>query len=799
MKKIFILLLLITAISQNIQSQTVAPEIISKKWDAYWIAANNSSGHDYGVYHFRKIFSLNEKPGSFIVHVSADNRYKLYVNGMMVSLGPARSDKYHWNFETVDIAAYLQKGNNIIAAVVWNFGEERQVAQISYHTAFILQGNTGSEKIINTNKSWKCAQDKAYSPLVPDLIYAYYAAGPGEKINYADYPDGWQSLNYDDSNWQPSVELINGLPKTVFDWSDGWMLVPRTIPQMELKPQRLQTVRLVSGIDLPAGFPLQQSPFTISAHTKISVLLDQGYLTNAYPVFQFSKGKDAHIFLSYAEALYIKDDSEKDWKKQNKKGNRNEVEGKFFSGIKDELIADGKDKQQFISLSWRTYRYVQLQIETADEALTIDDLYGIFTGYPFEMNAKFNAGNKVLDTILNTGWRTARSCAMETYMDCPYYEQLQYIGDTRIQALVSLFNSGDDRLMRQAITALNNSRMAEGITLSRYPSAEAQEIPTFSLWWIGMLHDYFMYRNDPQFVKNFLDGERSVLSFFAKHQQPDGSVKDAPYWEFTDWCETKGWNAGVAPVGNDGCSAAIDLQLLLAYETAADLEENLGIKECAADYKNKAGQLIQTIKTKYWDNAKKLFADTKEKTLFSQHVNTLAILTNVVKGNDAADLAEKILSDTLLTQATVYFKYYVNQAITKAGLGNLYLDQLQIWKDNLAYGMTTWAEISDINAARSDCHAWGASPNIELYRIVAGIDAAAPGFNKIKIEPHLGALKNISASIPHPKGNIAVSYIFENGKWIATISIPEGTSGVFLWKQKEYVLKEGMNVFNNIP
>ena len=78
---------------------------------------------------------------------------------------------------------------------------------------------------------------------------------------------------------------------------------------------------------------------------------------------------------------------------------------------------------------------------------------------------------------------------IETYMDCPYYEQLQYIGDTRIQAMISFYNSGDDRLVRNAINLMDHSRISEGITLSRHPSYSPQLIPTFSLWYIGMLHD----------------------------------------------------------------------------------------------------------------------------------------------------------------------------------------------------------------------------------------------------------------------------------------------------------------------
>jgi len=791
MEKYFLFYLLIN-FSLHGTSQNVSKDILTKRWDAYWITAPDLSPGDYDVYHFRKTFSLNNKPSSFVVHVSADNRYKLYVNGTMVSLGPARADLFHWNYETIDIAKYIQAGNNVIAAVVWNYGDYRPEHQISFRTGFILQGNTAEEKIVNTNTSWKCIRDSSYSPLQPDLIYCYYVAGPGEKIDYSKYPFNWQKIEYNDSGWTGAKQIVSGLPKGVLQSDLSWMLIPRTIPQVELTTQRLQKVRSVTGISLPASFPSAATSFTIPANTSVKILLDNGELTNAYPVLQFSKGKDADISLSYAEALYIDEGNNKNWKEQNKKGNRNEVEGKRFVGVKDELIADGGNDQTFTSLVWRTYRYMQVEIKTAGEALTIDDLYGIFTGYPFELKAKFSVDDSELEKIFETGWHTARLCAVETYMDCPYYEQLQYVGDTRIQAMVSLYNTGDDRLMRNAITQLDYSRMAEGITLSRYPTANAQEIPTFSLWWIGMLNDYYMYRNDPSFVKQFLPGERQVLQFFNKYQQPDGSLKNAPYWEFTDWCEGKGWSSGMPPFGTDGSSAALDLQLLWAYQIAAKLEDSLGMKAFANEYKKRAVILTETIKRKYWDNTRQLFADTKEKNYFSQHTNTLAILTNIIKGKQAKQLAKKTISDTCLTQATIYFQYYVNQALHKTGFGNLYLDRLQIWKDNLTNGLTTWAEISDIKAARSDCHAWGASPNIEFFRTVLGIDTDAPGFNKIKIEPNLGLLTKVSGTMPHPKGEIKVSYnLTQQGKLDAIISIPARTSGVFVWKGKEHVLKEG--------
>ncbi|MEO8711254.1 MAG: alpha-L-rhamnosidase C-terminal domain-containing protein, partial [Parafilimonas sp.] len=239
-----------------------------------------------------------------------------------------------------------------------------------------------------------------------------------------------------------------------------------------------------------------------------------------------------------------------------------------------------------------------------------------------------------------------------------------------------------------------------------------------------------------------------------------------------------------------------DLQLLMAYESAYDLEKNVGLHAYATRYEVQINQLKKIIKEKYWDDDKKLFSDTKDKKYFSQHANALAILTAVISRNDAQEIGKKLLADTSLTEASVYFKYYVYQALTKAGFGNGYLNWLGIWKQNLEMGLTTWAEIDDINRARSDCHAWGSSPNIELYRIVLGIDTDAPGFAKVKVEPHLGTLTNAYGTIPHPNGNIKASYILQNGKWNVDITLPKKLTGRFIWKGKEYPLKEGVNNFN---
>ncbi len=774
--------------SWSLTAQNIASTIMQNEWKAYWIEVPGESPTVYGVYLFRKIIDLPEVPDSFLIHVSADNRYKLFVNGIQVSLGPARGDLDHWNFTTLNLASFLRVGKNIIAARVWNDGEWRPEGQISLRTGFIIQGNSIQEQILNTGKGWKCVRDSCYLPLKYNPP-TYYVAGPGEQIDMNHHLSGWEKINYPDSGWKDARTIMPGTPKKLmggYGTVSGWLLQPSILPPMELNKQRFTEVRHSEGIQLTADFPLSKTSITVPPNSEASVLLDQGFLINAYPELLFSGGKEGSITLSYAEALYTVYPA---------KGNRNEIAGKVFLGRKDSIVSNGGPGQIFSALTFRTYRYVLIKIKTKSDPLVIEDIYGMSTGYPFNMTARLESDNPELKKIFETGWRTARLCAMETYMDCPYYEQLQYIGDARIQALISLYNSGDERLLRNAMDEMDNSRRPEGITLSRHPSYTPQYIPTFSFWYIGMLHDYMMYGRDSSYVKNKLAGERQILQYFRNYQQKDGSLKGVPFWMFTDWVETKDWKSGVGPIGNDGNSALLDLQLLWAYQLAADMESHYGMPAYVSLYKQYANQLKITIFKKYWDASRQLYADRSEKDLFSQHANALAILTGLFDEKQENAVAAKLLSDTTLAPASIYFKFYLHQALVKAGLGNNYLNWLGLWRENLEMGLTTWAEISDINNARSDCHAWGASPNIEFFRTVMGIDSDAPGFRRIKIEPHLGGLTSISGEIPHPLGKISANYQLVNGTWHIRINIPSGSSGNLIWNNEFLPLKPGENIF----
>ncbi|MEX6686196.1 alpha-L-rhamnosidase C-terminal domain-containing protein [Danxiaibacter flavus] len=783
LKRIVVVLLAIinTCLIANAQNQTINPKLLSGQWNAHWITCPDVPARAYGVYHFRKTINLTTKPDKFIVHVSADNRYRLFVNGTSVCFGPARGDLYNWFYETIDLAPYLQAGKNTIAAQVWNMAEHAAVAQVSNQTAFMLQGDDKAQETINTDKTWKVIKDDAYEPCSLDngaRLWAYMVIGPGDHVKANAYPWGWEQAGYNDESWKNATGIAQPV-NAGYGTDNMWSLAPRTIPLMEETLQRIPSIRRVTGMDIQVTSLDSAHPLTIPANKTVSILFDQGVNTVAYPELVVSGGKAAAVKLTYAEAMF----------KDRKKGNRNDIDGREIMGNYDIFEPDGGEKRLFRPLWFRTFRYLQLDITTGDQPLVINDFYGKYTGYPFEQKAVFKSNDASLQDIWNVGWRTARLCAGENYFDCPYYEQLQYEGDTRIQSLISLYVTGDDRLMRKAINDFYKSRVPEGLTQGRYPSNRLQVIPPFSLYWVSMLYDYWMHRQDEAFLQQYLMAAAGVLDWYEKNiDKSKNMLGPMKWWGFVDW-NTKFPN-GVPDGATDGNSSVITLQYVYTLQQAAALFAHFGKQNEAAHYEALAKQLSKGTYLQCFDKSKGLMANTPAKGSFSQHASILAVLTQCVEKNEMQPVMKKILSDNSLSQATFYYRFYLTLALKKAGMADMYYSQLKPWRDMLAMGLTTFAENPE--PTRSDCHAWSSSPNYDFLATICGIMPESAGFKTIRIEPHPGELKEIYGSMPHPSGSVEVSLQRkgENGLQ-GTVTLPAGTSGKFVWNNKEVALKSG--------
>jgi hypothetical protein len=311
-----------------------------------------------------------------------------------------------------------------------------------------------------------------------------------------------------------------------------------------------------------------------------------------------------------------------------------------------------------------------------------------------------------------------------------------------------------------------------------------------------MLHDYWMHRDDSIFISFFLPGVRNIIEWYESRIDPVTGLEGYnPYWNFVDWPDEWPWDnklqtGGVPPGGNTGNSSVLTLQFAYALTDAADLYEAFGRIPEAAHCRDLAVKLVNAVKMQCWDEERALFADTPEKNSFSQHANILALLTGAIPENEQAAFIQRVHNDPQLVQSTLYFRFYLNQAFKKAGLGDSYTAMLGPWKTMLDMGLTTFAERPE--PTRSDCHAWSASPNYDLLATVCGIEPGSPGFRTVKIAPHPGNLQWIKGSVPHPLGMISVELNKTEKGISGKIQLPEGLTGTFHYKGKTVILTGGL-------
>ena len=799
------LLLAVTVVPLSLTAQsTLEADAPHHEWKASWVTHPKAALREPLVLHFRRALELPSVPATYLVRVSADNRFILYVNGQRVGDGPARGDLSHWRYERFDIAPLLKAGPNLITATVWNFGVYAPIAQFSDRTAFLLESEESGPTGISTPKDWFVEEEPGHRPLdrASVTLKTYMAAGPGEEIDAAKYDWNWNS-GMQGSNWVPvaspmrdsifvGVQLAHSADST---GDNPWGLIPDQLPHMEYAPTEAGSVVSLDDIanEQPGLSHFPEQAAGLPSRTHVHLTLDRKTLTTAYPELTVSGGKGSHIVITYSEALY----DDKHHKADRDAIDYTDANGtrhpRVALGLTDSFLPDGGEHRVFVPLWWRTWRYIDLDITTGDQPLTLDSLKAYFTAYPFQERATFQSGDPDLDKIWEISWRTARLDAHETYMDTPYYEQLQYVGDTRIQALISYAVANDDRLAQQAIAAFDHSRIPEGITRSRYPSSLPQNIPTFSLLWIGMLHDYWMYRPDPQIVRDTLPGTRGVLNWFAKYETASGLLGQLPWWSFIDWVPS----GDIPSYDKIGRSCDTTLQYLGALVDASDLERHLGDPGLTTRYDERANHVRSALTSLCWVPERGLLADNPDHKIFSQQANILGVLYDVIPKDRQQDVLHRILAiepgttPNGVLSASYYFRYYLARALEHAGMADDYLKSLDPWRKLLPLHFSTWPEIP--GDTRSDSHAWSSHPIFDMLTLVAGIEPASPGFTTVRIAPHLGPLNSLKATFPHPKGEIAIEYHRQGSGIGARITLPGTLSGSFSFNGVTRTLNPGNN------
>lgn len=711
-------------------------------------------------------------------HLTADQHYIFFIDGHRVARGPDRSDVPHWSFSSYD--ADLEPGLHRIEVAVWWLGRHAPMSMMTHRGGFALWAEGAYSSLVSTGQGpWQVIRHTGWTLRAPQFS-CYHAIGDSLHIDAASWHAG---------EGEPVTPAVIRLPvvenETGVDLMAGWKCFPSRLPALmdyhvckgriraimdSHQPDTPFAEEHTRHPDIPAWQALldQGTPVVVPPGRRLAVLWDfEDYCCGFHQV-RLSGGRDSRLEWQWAESLYLPD--------KVSKGHRSEIVGKVYSGFGDGYTPDGEPR------CWISYwvcagRYVLLSIETRDEALCVEELCINEVRYPFEMEAHLDTGHAPLQGIIPLCVRALQCCSHDHFVDCPYYEQMMYVGDTRLELLAMNVMTGDTRLQERCISLFDYSRHIFGFVAERYTAREDQLSVTYAAIWVLCVRDFALWRDNPAWVKERLPGVRANLDCFLSYRADNGLLEQLPGWSFIDW--VREWRTGYAPGHWSGCCGPSNLFYLLALRAAAELETMLGSPHLAAHYRELAEETEASIRRAFWNPERRIWADDLEHVHYSQHSQCLALIAGLVTPEETPHLLDQLLHAPDLAQASIYFRHYLFEALYQCKAGADLLAQYEPWYDLTKRGLYTTVE--SFEPTRSDCHAWGSHALYHMVASLAGVRPASAAFKTVRIAPSAVDLPFLRMSIPHPSaGELRIDLERDPGGWHGLVVLPEGCEGEFI-------------------
>lgn len=716
---------------------------------------------------FRKELEVKQLLQKAVLRISADSRYKLYVNGKLTEVGPSKGDRQVWFLDEVNILPYLHSGKNVLSVQVLRYPLEHmkgnhgifRTEHPGLYAAGEIVGTDGNCCFISADRSWKAKKDQMFHIKSESDIFAplqiYESTGGDAKLK------GWMNTGYDDSQWDEAYEY----PYMCQAVSPG-NLQPRTIPYLFRKKRLFKNVvavrQSVHEIEVWDDFLQKEQALSIPAHTKEIIEFTAGEEKTGYLKLAVCGGTGTAITILQSEA-YVQDGHGETPVKRH----RDDWKNGYLEGFTDRYQVSGfgeeKTSEEYEPFWFRTFRFIRLEIVTKEEPLLLKKFEYIETGYPLEVKTEVKVSDEKLAPIWDMSERTLRCCMHETYEDCPFYEQLQYAMDSRSQILYTYAVSADDRLARKCMDDFRRSQRYDGLLNCSYPCYGANVIPGFSIYYILMLYDHMMYFGDRDLLEDHMPAAEGILRFFHNNLNDKGYVKrigglngKARFWSFIDW--TKEWNetTGVPSAILQGAITIESLLYIMGLQHAAEIAEYLGREGQAKAWRTEVRQVQAAVRA-YCTGNDGMLQDGPGVEQYSQQTQVFAILTETVElETGRRNLEQTIAQKDDYAQCSVAMAFYLFRALEKTGLYAKTQEYWKVWTRMLENGATTCVE-NDVDE-RSECHAWGSLILYELPSVVLGVQPAKPGYTDVRIHPVPGYLKSAEGSVFTPKGTVKVRW-----------------------------------------
>lgn len=769
----------------------------NQNWHAQWIWMPENKSSD--VMLARRSFTLNEPIDVAKLRISATSKYQLYVNGIYINQGPARSAQHHQSFDILDITPLLKEGKNTIAVHV-----HYQKGTTSYHhegrAGLLVQLDTKNLTIIS-DSNWKVHPDTSWdcnSPLISRFQWAV-----NDNVDLAKKIIGFQAVDFNDSNWPNALPLLrnSGWPapkkgEKATTLTTPWThLVPRAIPYLKewevqantLIEEKPIVVNNLDGLAVKLNAEVEKSiaksfkkhlkkhePFIIPSIRDGNtwfLLFDFGEVINGMPKLVVEGTKGIQINILTAPFM---------------------VDSTFThrivdSNYNDQITLSG-NKDTWQSMYFKPTRYMAIAIKDNKTPVKI-----LFAGihqiaYPFELKGSISTPEAPwIEDLWNASTKTLNVCTTDAYTD-NYRERRQYAQTGYYAGLGNYFTYGDLALQRRYLIQVAQEQEANGIMPAYAPlkGGDYMVILDSNCLWIRSLHNYLLYSGDYKTVKELLPTADKLMDLLLSYTNPLGMIDNPPYAYWLDH----------ALNDRRGANMNLNGHFLGALEDYAEILKWLNKPEESAEY-SKLANALRTALGLLWDEDKQLFADAyidgERSNQFSEHANAMALACKIATPKQGETIAKTLLAKdehnyikrqngmTMVTPAMSYFlhKGLADYGYEKASLQMLY----NRFKKMLAPEMngTLWEEWwrhgtgrSGVfqEKTRSDAQTESAFFPALAAQYVLGLQVTKPGMEEVIVSKPKVSLTTIKGVIPSSKGSISINWKIDDKSTLHLI-IPE--------------------------
>jgi hypothetical protein len=731
--------------------------------EAHWLWTDPVEDHQR--IWLRRTIELKEAPARAILHITADDAYRLWING--TEAGERRIDPDYdraWAaFQRYDVTALMRPGRNALAVGALNLvgaagvmatldliGRDGRVERIVTEPdgRWLARADDGSDNGAWTKpdfdaSGWPAASDKGLLSIWPWNMPDNYPFGiEGAAVTR-------EHVNLLAEHILRPVRLVATDPK-----GEIVAHIPESVKSLLTNPDAV----------------LNDSSFTPDWSARAagldaivpSLVLDFGREVAGALLLQSESGAETEIRVKFGESLGEAED------------------GGLAAASKIALPPKGHAES-----GESGFRYAKIYFLRGDPSghVRLAPVALDFRTYPVAYRGGFDCSDPLLTRIWHVGAYTARLCMQEDVWDGAKRDRLRWMGDVNVELPTIWAAFGDKALVEQTMRRLRVTGPPNG--------GDINGIAGYSLFWIVSLRDLYQLTGDRAYLESCHADLLTLLDFF-RNRVDEHDLCNAG--SFVDW-------ARLNPLEE---RTTTHMLLCRALDAAAWMLEQMHDSAHAAD--------IAAWRDRARAAAHRLI---HEDGTFGarKHPNAMAVLAGVLSPEEAARVAGERLTVKNQTVITPYYGDYVLQALASVGRQQDGLDFLRAyWGEMVRHGATTFWEAFDPAWPAGDendfhrhtdvvgyggyrtslCHGWASGPTAWLSAEVLGVRPMAPGGDRVRIAPHLGDLKWAAGRVPTAHGEVTVRHeLHANGSLTSTITLPAGVSAEYASKNQSIHIRAG--------